>query len=593
LSGLSILAGIRYEESCGVNSNAEWVISEVDASRVRSIQQALGLHEAVARVLVNRGVDTEDAAKRFLDPDLSDLHDPYLFRDMRAAVARIARAIRGQESIVVYGDYDVDGITGTAILVKFLRRLGGSVQAYIPDRQEGYGLNCDAIRSLADQGCKLVVTVDCGISAREEIALGYSLGMDFIVTDHHEPPLELPSAEAILNPKIQGSGYPFPGLAGVGVAFKLIEALVRGASRKTDISGYLNDYLDLVALGTIADMVPLVDENRVIVRTGLPRIGTEQNAGLVALSRVAGVDGKNLSVRDAVFALAPRINAAGRMGSPILALDLLLSANRHDAIARAQEIDTLNDQRRSVQQEILDDILLNLPSPDDCEDGIVVAVGDAWHPGVVGLVASKITEMYYRPAVVLSLEGEYARGSARSIPGFDIFSALRQCSDLLCEFGGHQQAAGLTVRGCNIAELTKRLKSIASESICPELLSPQMCIDCVLDLSDLHIDLAREIERLEPFGESNPAPLFLVRDLPVLEYRTVGEGARHLKLILGTADHRVEAIAFGSGHLAEFIRSERVDSVDVVGELSVNEWNGTSRLQMVVYDLASRGTSIT
>lgn len=575
-----------------MNNSAEWIISEVDASRVRSIQQALSLHEAVARVLVNRGIDTEEAARHFLDPDLSDLHDPYLFRDMRAAVARIARAIRGQEPIVVYGDYDVDGITGTAALVKFLRRLGGLVQAYIPDRHEGYGLNCEAVRSLADQGCKLVVTVDCGISSLEEIALGYSLGMDFIVTDHHEPPLELPSVEAILNPKVKGSGYPFPGLAGVGVAFKLIEALVRGASRRTDISGYLNDYLDLVALGTIADMVPLVDENRVIVRTGLPRIGTEQNTGLVALSRVAGIDARRLSVRDAVFSLAPRINAAGRMGSPILALDLLLSTDRYDANTRAQEIDALNNQRRSVQQEIFEDILLSLPSPDDCEDGIVVAVGDSWHPGVVGLVASKITEMYYRPTVVLSLEGEYARGSARSIPGFDIFGALRQCSDLLCEYGGHQQAAGLTVRDCNIAEFTKRLKWIARESICPEMLSRQVYIDCVLELTDLSTDLAREIERLAPFGESNPAPLFLVRGLPVLEYRTVGAGARHLKLILGTSDYSVEAIAFGSGHLTERIRSERVDSVDVVGEISVNEWNGQARLQMIVYDLASRGASI-
>ena len=339
-----------------MQSTAEWIITETDASKVRQLQTALGLCEPVARALVNRGVSTEKEARRFLQPDLSDLHDPYLFRDMKAAVTRIVRAIKQEEPIVIYGDYDVDGITGTAILVKFIRRLGGRVTSYIPDRQEGYGLNCGAIRSLAEQGCKLVVTVDCGISSHEEIALGYSLGMEFVITDHHEPPPELPRAEAIINPKVAGSGYPFSGLAGVGVAFKVIEAIVRVASKKSDISCYLNEYLDLAALGTVADMVPMVDENRVIVRTGLPLIGEGRSHGLAALLRVAEIEGKEVSVRDALFGLAPRINAAGRMGSPYLALDLLLSTDRLDACRKAQDMDSLNQSRRGVQQEILEDI---------------------------------------------------------------------------------------------------------------------------------------------------------------------------------------------------------------------------------------------
>jgi len=553
---------------------------------------ALGLHEPVAKALVNRGVKTAEEARKFLDPHLSDLHDPYLFVDMKAAVSRIADAIRRQEQIVVYGDYDVDGITATAILVKFLRRLGGSVTAYIPDRQQGYGLNCDAIRLLASQGCKLVVTADCGISSYDEVALGSSLGIDFIVTDHHEPPARLPRAVAILNPKVPGSGYPFSGLAGVGVAFKLVQAIVRVASRKPDISCYLKDYIDLAALGTIADMVPMIDENRVIVRIGLPIVASGRNHGLAALCKVAGLPANEISVRDVLFALSPRINAAGRMGSPYLALNLLLTEDGRDAYERALEMDRLNTSRKSVQQEILEDILFSLPAPADYEDAIVITIGENWHPGVVGLVASKITEMYYRPAVVLSLESGQARGSARSIPGFDMYAALCQCSDLLSEFGGHQQAAGLTVQESKIEELTDRLRCIARESLNLQSLVRRVHIDSVLTSSELNIDLARQVQLLEPFGESNPPPLFLVPRIPVLEYRTVGAESRHLKLTLGGLDSQVDAIAFGRGDFAMQILSNHIRTVDIVGEITIDAWNGRERLQMVVHDIASAGSAV-
>jgi len=553
---------------------------------------ALGLHEPVAKALVNRGVKTAEEARKFLEPHLSDLHDPYLFVDMKAAVSRIADAIRRQEQIVVYGDYDVDGITATAILVKFLRRLGGSVTAYIPDRQQGYGLNCDAIRLLASQGCKLVVTADCGISSYDEVALGSSLGIDFIVTDHHEPPARLPRAVAILNPKVPGSGYPFSGLAGVGVAFKLVQAIVRVASRKPDISCYLKDYIDLAALGTIADMVPMIDENRVIVRIGLPIVASGRNYGLAALCKVAGLPANEISVRDVLFALSPRINAAGRMGSPYLALNLLLTEDGRDAYERALEMDRLNTSRKSVQQEILEDILFSLPAPADYEDAIVITIGENWHPGVVGLVASKITEMYYRPAVVLSLESGQARGSARSIPGFDMYAALCQCSDLLSEFGGHQQAAGLTVQESKIEELTDRLRCIARESLNLQSLVRRVHIDSVLTSSELNIDLARQVQLLEPFGESNPPPLFLVPRIPVLEYRTVGAESRHLKLTLGGLDSQVDAIAFGRGDFAMQILSNHIRTVDIVGEITIDAWNGRERLQMVVHDIASAGSAV-
>ena len=575
-----------------MESRTIWVISETDPCRVRSIRMALGLHEPVAKALVNRGVKTAEEARKFLDPHLSDLHDPYLFVDMKAAVSRIADAIRRQEQIVVYGDYDVDGITATAILVKFLRRLGGSVTAYIPDRQQGYGLNCDAIRLLASQGCKLVVTADCGISSYDEVALGSSLGIDFIVTDHHEPPARLPRAVAILNPKVPGSGYPFSGLAGVGVAFKLVQAIVRVASRKPDISCYLKDYIDLAALGTIADMVPMIDENRVIVRIGLPIVASGRNHGLAALCKVAGLPANEISVRDVLFALSPRINAAGRMGSPYLALNLLLTEDGRDAYERALEMDRLNTSRKSVQQEILEDILFSLPAPADYEDAIVITIGENWHPGVVGLVASKITEMYYRPAVVLSLESGQARGSARSIPGFDMYAALCQCSDLLSEFGGHQQAAGLTVQESKIEELTDRLRCIARESLNLQSLVRRVHIDSVLTSSELNIDLARQVQLLEPFGESNPPPLFLVPRIPVLEYRTVGAESRHLKLTLGGLDSQVDAIAFGRGDFAMQILSNHIRTVDIVGEITIDAWNGRERLQMVVHDIASAGSAV-
>lgn len=573
-----------------MESSSEWVISHSDMSKVHAVQQELGIHEAVARVLVNRGVDCGGKARRFLDPGLDQLHDPYLFVQMKPAVSRIARAVRGHEKIVVYGDYDVDGITATAVLVKFLERLGGQVRAYIPDRlEEGYGLNRDAVVAIAERGCDLLITVDCGISSHEEIALGRDMGMEFIITDHHEPPPELPEAIAIIDPKVPESGYPFRDLAGVGVAFKLIEAVIRAASRRSDISAYLNEYLDLVALGTVADIVPLVDENRVIVCCGIPAIRSGRSQGLAALSRVAGIAQKRIDVREIAFALAPRLNAAGRMGDPQLALELLLSADRRDASDKAKQMDEMNRDRRTIQQKILDDVLTDLPSPDDFADSIVVAAGEDWHPGVVGLVASKITEMYCKPALVLSREGGHARGSARSIPGFDIHAALSQCSELLSEFGGHQQAAGLTVQWDDISRLTEKLKRISRESLDEESLIRRVYIDGVLSCSDLEMELARQLGRLEPFGEANPPPLFLVQGLPILEYRTVGAGRRHLKLLLGEIEAPVEAIAFGLGGIAGRIQSECVDAVDLVGEVSVNDWNGRQRLQMIVWDIASAG----
>lgn len=576
-----------------MESSSKWVIAEADAARVEEIRRALGLHEAVAKALVIRGVDCEDSAKRFLDPDIGHLHDPYLFVEMKQAVARIARAVREQESIVVYGDYDVDGITATAVLVKFLRRLGGRVKAYIPNRlEEGYGLNAGALRAIAEQGCDLLITADCGISAREEVALGRSLGMDFVITDHHEPPAELPDAAAILNPKVAGSGYPFRDLAGVGVALKAVEAVVRAASRRPDPLVHLRDYLDLAALGTIADIVPLVGENRVIARIGIQEIRCGRNQGLSAVCRVAGIDQRSVGVREIAFGLAPRLNAAGRMGDSQLALELLLSTDRRDAAEKAEQVDSMNCDRRLIQQEILDAILSSLPSPEGLSDSIIVTAGDDWHPGVVGLVASKLVEMYYRPALVLCRDGEYAQGSARSIPGFDIYSALEECIELLSEFGGHQQAAGLTLRWDYVPRLTEKLKSIAKEALGETKPEHRIFIDGILHCSDLDMELAGHLRRLEPFGEANPPPLFLMRDLPILEYRTVGAGGRHLKLVLGRIEAPVEAIAFGFGDLAGQIWSERVESVDVVGEVSINEWNGRQHLQIVLCDIASAGTKV-
>ena len=591
MNGPIILSSLLLAGSNAVESSSRWTIAEIDQTAVEAIGRALGLHEAVARALVNRGVDSADSARRFLDPSIEHLHDPYLFVEMKQAVSRIARAVREQQRIVVYGDYDVDGITATAVLVKFLSRLGGRVRAYIPNRlEEGYGLNKDALAAIAEQGCDLVITADCGISAREEVAFGRSLGMDFVITDHHEPPDELPDAVAILNPKVDGSGYPFRDLAGVGVALKTVEAVIRAASRRQDPLVYLPGYLDLAALGTIADVAPLVDENRVIARCGIEEIRRGRNQGLSEVCRIAGIDQASIGVREVTFGLAPRLNAAGRMGDSQLALELLLSSDRRVAAWKAQQVDSMNCDRRSIQQEILDDILSSLPPPERLSDSIIVTAGEDWHPGVVGLVASKLAEMYYRPALVLSREGEYARGSARSVPEFDIHWALEECRELLCEFGGHQQAAGLTLQWDRIPQLTDKLKTIAREAL--GVIRPERCIfiDGILHCSDLDMELAEQLKSLEPFGEANPPPLFLMRDLAILEYRTVGTGGRHLKLVLGRMEAPVEAIAFGFGDLADQIRSERVESVDVVGEVSMNEWNGRQHLQMILCDIASAGS---
>jgi single-stranded-DNA-specific exonuclease len=548
-----------------------------DRDAARELARALGAPLAAAEALVNRGISTLEMAGHFLEPSLDDLVDPHLLRGLDAAVARLQLAFERGERILVHGDYDVDGITSTFLLHAVLTTLGARAEYRIPHRtRDGYGLSLDAIEEAHRRGCTLVVTVDSGITAVEAVQRATSLGIDTIVTDHHEPAAVLPEAVALVNPRLKDCPYPFKSLAGVGVTFKLAEALLRGRGGLPRAS----EYLDVVALGTIADVVPLVGENRVLARLGLERLNQAERLGLRALVDVAGLSGKRITSGQVAFVLAPRINAAGRMGNPEQGVRLLLSRDIHEARSIAASLEEDNQRRRQFDENALVEAAARVESElgwPDC--AAIVLWSESWHPGVIGIVASRLVERFQRPALLVSLDGDRGRGSGRSLPGLDLNRLLSDCGDLLEAFGGHAFAAGLTVRRERLPELRQRFESLVRERLAPEDCVPRLTLDGELHFSECTLDLVEWLERMSPHGLDNPEPLFCTRDVSVESATAVG-GGKHLKLALVDGTGRAEAIGFGLGNLAPALARAR--RCDVAYSPTRNEWMGETRVQLKV-----------
>jgi single-stranded-DNA-specific exonuclease len=547
------------------------------------LAEQCSLPPLAAAVMAARGIGASGDAASFLSPSLADMHDPLLMHGMTSAVDRLLAARHNRETVCVYGDYDVDGITGTALLVSFLRAVGVSCRYFIPSRfDDGYGLNMAALEEIARSGVSLVISVDCGITAVEEALFCRGRNMDLIIADHHAPGEDIPDAVAVLNPLQPACRYPFKSLAGVGVAFNLLVAL---RSRMRELSLFmpgeepdLRDWLDLAALGTIADLVPLVGQNRILAFHGLRQLSRTSRPGIRALKQVAGLSG-DVSCGQVGFRLAPRLNAAGRMESAVPGVELLLADDAAESSVIALELDAANGERQAVERRIFEEAAAMLDASGRYPACRSIVLGSAdWHQGVVGIVASRMVERYHRPTVLLAFDaaGE-GKGSGRSIPGFHLLDALGACSSFLQRFGGHRYAAGIALRRENLPPFVAAFEEQAATRLAEDDLVPGLSLDAEARPEDVTPELAYALKRLEPFGAGNPEPVLLMRGLTVLEQRTVGEG--HLKLRLARDRYRFDAIAFRQGG-----REIRGD-LDIAFFPEMNQWNGRSTLQFRVKDL--------
>lgn len=560
-----------------------WRVLPTCTELAARLARGLGMSPAVAQVLVNRGIGDEAEARRFLHGGREELPDPYLMQGMERAADRIDAALKAGERITIYGDYDVDGVTATALLYRVLERLGGAVDYYIPERQnEGYGLNAAALESLFQAGTRLIVTVDCGISATDEVA-AFAARMDIVVTDHHQPPEVLPPAHAVINPKQNGCSYPEKNLAGVGVAFKLCQALWQ---RHKGDDAELYDYLDLVAIGTIADIVPLTGENRVLVKLGLARIAVTENIGLQALMKAAGLPAEKIDTGRVGFGIAPRLNAAGRLSHAAAGVELLITGDSIRAAELAAELDAENSRRQAVEKELLTAAEEMLAGADPSAQKVLVLAGEDWHPGVIGIVASRLLDRYYRPVVMISVRDGVGKGSCRSIPGFDIYRALEQCADLLIQFGGHQYAAGLTVEAAKIDLLRDRLSAIAAATLTADDYQPVLNIDTHVALAEIDAALLQQLAALAPHGAGNPSPVFVCEELAVTGVRSVGQEGRHLKLRVRRERVNGDVIGWNLGGLAA--RLEGDATIDLAFVPEFNEWQGQRTIQLKAHDVRVR-----
>ncbi len=555
----------------------KWEFYETDENKINEISEKHNISKLLARVLVNRKITDDNDVNVFLNPTRNDFHDPYLMPDMKEAVDRIEIAIKNKEKIIIYGDYDVDGITSITVLKRFLEERGLTVDYYIPNRlQEGYGLNKEAIKNIAESGHKLMITVDCGISGIEEIEYSNSLGIETIITDHHEPLDDLPKAIAVVDTKRKDNQYPFRGLAGVGVVFKLIQAIA--IRLNLDEKEYLK-YLDIVCVGTISDIVPLVDENRVIASLGLKLIQVTKNIGLKSLLKNIGY--KNINSTTVSFGIAPRINACGRMGFQEEALELFLTDNIVQAEVITEKLNKYNIERQEKERKIFEEAMDALKDIDMSKINTIVLAGMGWHHGVIGIVASKLTEKFFKPTILLSLEDDIAKGSGRSIPGFDLHSALCENSKYLEKYGGHEMAIGLSLKKENLEKFKQEFERIAEEKNIKSIL-PVIYVDGEISLNDMNKETVEEINKLEPFGEANKTPIFLYKNLKIDSIRALSEG-KHLKITLKDNNYLINAIGFNMGNLAEEYLIG--DKVDILGTLEVNSYNGIETIQINLKDI--------
>ncbi|QBA65667.1 single-stranded-DNA-specific exonuclease RecJ [Muriicola soli] len=548
---------------------------------VKHLSEAIKVSPLVATLLLQRGINNYEEAHRFFRPQLEHLHDPFLMKDMDLAVKRIEEAIRLEQNILVYGDYDVDGTTAVALVSSYLLSNYSRVATYIPDRYaEGYGVSYAGIDFADDNDIQLIIALDCGIKALDKVTYAKEKGIDFIICDHHRPGDQIPDAVAVLDPKRNDCNYPYDELCGCGIGFKLIQAIEQQKGRPVD--GIIS-YLDLVATAIAADIVPMTGENRVLTFYGLKVINQQSRPGFKAILNT--VKKSNLTVTDVVFVIAPRINAAGRMEHGRYAVSLLTETDQMKAEKMAGEIEQFNTDRRGLDQVITEEALEQIKSNKEEERYTSVVYNDSWHKGVIGIVASRLTETYYRPTLVFTKSGDKLAASARSVRGFDLYNALEACKESLEQFGGHKYAAGLTLSESQYEEFKARFEDVVSETISPEFLNPEIRIDAEISLADITPKLMRILRQFEPFGPGNMKPVFLTQQLRDSGYaKGVGEGDKHLKIaVVQGNSNPIQAIGFGLGHKLSLVRDNKQFSL--VYCLDENHWNGTVSLQLKLKDI--------
>jgi len=564
-----------------------WSLLPEDIQAEARLQIELGVHPITARLLVQRGLTTPEAADRFLNPTLDRLYDPMLLPDAEAACARLKIALANKEKILVHGDYDGDGLTSSALWTRLLRSLGGNVDVFVPHRKrDGYDMRIPIIEQAKQEGVTLIVTTDCGIQRVDEVEHAREAGIDVIITDHHTPGAILPKAVAVVNPQRKDSQYPFRHLAGVGVAFKMGEALTRYLGH--GVNGFRRAYLDLAAIGTVTDVMPLLDENRILVKHGLEHLQETKKPGLRALIDVCGYADKKLDTRSIGFGIGPRLNSASRIDETKIALDLLMTKDEDEAVSLARRLNELNQQRRDEQDKVFEEAMEQVVRQDMTEAKCLVVSGN-WRGGIIGIVASKIVDRFHRPCVVIGTDDTtgLGRGSARSITAFNMFDAVNACTALLEEYGGHAHAAGMSIRTENIVDFAAQMNHLAGVALSDEDILPTLEVAVELSPAEISSDLLNQVAAMEPFGNGNPEPLFVSRSVPVMEVMRMGNEKQHLRLTL-RADglngrDSVQSPWFFRGELAEML--ETVPSLDICYKPQFNDWNGRRSIQFLLEDI--------
>lgn len=568
---------------------SKWLVKEQPSELVEEISTACGISRLVASLLINRKLTTKTAVESFLSKSIDGLFNPFLLPDMDKAVNRIKKAVNGKEHITIYGDYDVDGITSVSMLVLYFRSQGLKADFYIPDRtEEGYGINQNALEKIRSNGTTLLITVDSGITAINEARFAKELGLDLIITDHHECKDELPECIAVVNPKRPDSIYPFKELAGAGVAFKLICAL----EDNDKLCNVIDLYSEFACLGTVADVMPLVSENRIITAAGLDRINKgSRNYGIRALIEASGIDmSKKATSTTLSFTLAPRINAAGRLGDAGRAVNMFLEDGYKRALDIANELCYENRERQNAENEIMERAVKLIDDEYDLKKDRILVLGcDGWHNGIIGIVASRLIDRYYLPCILISFDGKTGKGSGRSIKGLNLFSALEDSKDLLDKYGGHELAAGLTINRDNLEAFKERIKRYASENLPPEALEPVREIDAVIKPEDINIKTANELSLLEPFGMGNPTPLLLLKGAVIEDIMGLGKD-KHIKLTLRAGDSSITALYFGMSP-ANFEYTCK-DSINILCSLDINRFRGNETVQLIIRDVKPCGVQM-
>ena len=558
----------------------KWTLIHRGKPKMNNETEKFKLSPEISQILENRSINSEEEIKLFTNPSLDYLRNPFLMKDMEKAVERIKKAIDSNERVWIYGDYDVDGVSSTSVLLTYFRSIKFNVRYYIPNRlEEGYGINKEAIEYINSEGCDLIISVDCGITSVSEVEYANELGIDMIITDHHECQSDIPNAYAVVNPKQEDCNYPFDMLCGCGIAFKLVQALTPKEIFKTTVY----DYIEIATLATICDIVPLVDENRIIVKNGLRAMKDVHNLGLSELIKVCGVDKEKIGSSHIGFTIGPRINAAGRLGFSNLGVELFTATNQDEAHEIALALDEKNNDRQMIEMKIHHEaemIIKNDPSYED--DKVIVLAHEGWQHGVIGIVASKLTEKYYKPTILMCIEDGEATGSARSIKGFSIFDALTECSDILTKFGGHEQAAGLSINADKVPELRRRINESADINLTEEDMIEEIKVEYELDEKSANFDLIEELRKLEPFGMSNPTPKFILRDCILRDIRFMGQNRQHIKLEI-EKDNTFECVGFNAAHLIDGLKNG--DRIDVLFQLDENTFMGKRKLQFLIKDL--------